>query len=164
MSHDLRPTSVASSREEGYAALMPQLLSLLEGERDLVACLANFSAALHTAFGFLWVGFYLVRGEELVLGPFQGPVACSRIAKGAGVCGQAWAQGKTLIVGDVSTFSGHIACNERSRSEIVVPYPQPPPAQLVLDIDSDQLNDFNEVDAQYLSHMLKSVLSHGIVL
>ncbi|HNF03389.1 MAG TPA: GAF domain-containing protein, partial [Ferruginibacter sp.] len=119
MAEDL--TIIQGSKEEIYPSLIPQIKGLLEGEPDLIANLANVAAALKEQFGWLWVGFYLVRGEELVLGPFQGPVACTRIKKGRGVCGTSWQKAQTLIVPDVEKFPGHIACSSLSRSEIVVP-------------------------------------------
>ncbi len=148
MAEDL--TRTGGSREAQYLGLAPQLRALLEGESDPVANMANFSAALHEQFGWLWVGFYLVRGEELVLGPFQGPVACTRIRKGKGVCGSAWAQQRPLIVEDVSRFPGHIACSSRSRSEIVVPLWVEGKVWGVLDVDSERLDDFSETDARFL--------------
>src|SRR5215217_8500905 len=118
MAEDL--TIISGTRQEQYQALLPQIKALLEGEKDLIANLANVAAALKEQFGWFWIGFYLVKGDELVLGPFQGPVACTRIRKGKGVCGTVWAQAKTLIVPDVEKFPGHIACSSLSRSEIVV--------------------------------------------
>jgi len=130
-----------------YASLLPQLEALLHGEKDPVANMANLAAALHQAFGWHWVGFYRVVGEELVLGPFQGPVACTRIPKGKGVCGTAWSSNSTIVVPDVEQFPGHIACSALSRSEIVVPVRQTDgQVCAVLDIDSAQLNDFAEND------------------
>ena len=119
MAEDL--SIITGTKEEQYQALIPQIIGLLDGETDLVANLANVCAALKEQFGWLWVGFYLVKNEELVLGPFQGPVACTRIRKGRGVCGTSWAEAKTLIVPDVEKFPGHIACSSLSRSEIVIP-------------------------------------------
>lgn len=144
-------------KAEKYRALLPQLKSLLADEDDLVANLANASAALKETFGFFWVGFYLVKGEdELVLGPFQGPVACTRIRKGRGVCGTSWQRGETLIVPDVDAFPGHIACSSRSRSEIVVPLRREDGEVWgVLDIDSEELGSFDETDARYLEEMIK---------
>jgi len=133
-----------------YKELLPQIQSILQKEPDLIANLANVSAILKEAFGFFWVGFYLVRGEELVLGPFQGSLACTRIKKGRGVCGKTWEIGQTQLVPDVSLFPGHIACNSLSRSEIVVPIVKDGSVIGVLDIDSDQIDDFNQTDAQYL--------------
>lgn len=141
------------TKEEKYRALLPQLKSLLEGEDDLIANLANASAALKETFRFFWVGFYLVKGEELVLGPFQGPIACTRIKKGRGVCGTAWAKAQTLVVPDVDAFPGHIACSSLSRSEIVVPLRRGDEVWGVLDIDSEELNSFDETDARFLEEL-----------
>ena len=127
--------------------------SLIEGEVDLVANLANVAAALKEAFDFFWVGFYLVKQDQLVLGPFQGPVACTRIRKGKGVCGTAWQEGATLLVPDVEVFPGHIVCSSLSRSEIVVPLIKDGKVWGVLDIDSDLLNFFDETDRKYLEEM-----------
>lgn len=142
------------SKAERYRTLLPQVRSLLQGETDLVANLANVAAALKETFGFFWVGFYRVQGEELVLGPFQGPVACTRIARGRGVCGTAWAEGRTQVVPDVDAFPGHIACSSRSRSEIVVPL-RSPSGEVggVLDIDSDRLDTFDDTDAVFLEEL-----------
>lgn len=139
------------TRAERYESLLPQLEALLQGETDLIANLANVMAALKTVFGFWWVGVYLVKGEDLVLGPFQGPVACTRIPRGKGVCGAAWGQARTVLVPDVTRFPGHIACSAASRSEIVVPaFDHRGNVFLVLDIDSDRLADFDETDQRYL--------------
>lgn len=135
----------ASSRTERYTELYPQLQGLLSRETNLIANLANTAAALRQAFGFFWVGFYLIEGDQLVLGPFQGDIACTRIARGRGVCGTSWQTGKTLVVPDVDAFPGHIACSSSSRSEIVVPLRNTEGEIVgVLDIDSDQLSDFTE--------------------
>lgn len=136
-----------------YASLLPQIKALVEGESDSVANMANVCAALKEAFGFFWVGFYMVKEEQLVLGPFQGPIACTRIQFGKGVCGSAWEQGKTLIVPDVDAFPGHIACSSLSKSEIVVPLIQNNGVIGVLDVDSDLLNDFDEVDESSLNEL-----------
>lgn len=141
------------TKEEKFRTLLPQLKSLLEGEDDLIANLANVSAALKETFGLFWVGFYLVKGEELVLGPFQGPIACTRIKKGRGVCGTAWAKAQTLVVPDVDAFPGHIACSSLSRSEIVVPLRRGDEVWGVLDIDSEELNSFDETDARFLEEL-----------
>lgn len=139
------------TKEERYAALLPQLKGLLSGETDEVANLANVAAALKETFGFFWVGFYRVVGDELVLGPFQGPVACTRIRKRRGVCGTAWQEARTLVVPDVDAFPGHIACSSLSRSEIVVPLMDGAGEVWgVLDIDSSELNTFDDVDARFL--------------
>lgn len=141
-------------KEERYRALLPQLRSLLEGEDDPVANLANVAAALKETFGFFWVGFYRVKDGQLVLGPFQGPVACTRIARGRGVCGTAWAESRTLVVPDVDAFPGHIACSSRSRSEIVVPLRRAAGGVWgVLDIDSERPAAFDETDAAYLEEI-----------
>ncbi|WP_462265920.1 GAF domain-containing protein [Mucilaginibacter sp.] len=136
-----------------YEALLPQIAGLLSGETDSIANMANVCAALKEQFNWLWVGFYLVKNDELVLGPFQGPVACTRIAKGKGVCGSAWQQAETLIVPDVEQFPGHIACSSQSRSEIVLPLIKDGQVTGVLDVDSTELNQFDETDAKYLSQI-----------
>lgn len=142
------------TKEDKYLILLPQINGLLTGEEDLIANLANVSAALKETFGFLWVGFYLVKGEELVLGPFQGPIACTRIRKGCGVCGTVWAKAETLVVSDVDAFPGHIACSSLSRSEIVVPLVGPDGEVWgVLDVDSEKLNSFNEIDVRFLEKL-----------
>lgn len=147
----------AGTKQEQYEALIPQIKGLLEGETDLVANLANVAAALREQFGWFWVGFYLVKSEELVLGPFQGPVACTRIRKGRGVCGSSWAQAKTLIVPDVEKFPGHIACSSLSKSEIVVPILRNGEVLGVLDVDSDELDQFDEVDQKYLELVISLI-------
>ena len=144
----------AGRKEEIYQALLPQVEALISGEQDLVANLANIAAALREAFGFFWVGFYVVQGQELVLGPFQGPIACTRIAYGRGVCGTAWKEKKTQLVPDVEAFPGHIACSSASKSEIVVPAFQDGEVFLVLDVDSDRLDDFDAVDQRYLEALM----------
>ena len=139
------------SKEEQYRVLLPQIRALMEGEDDLTANLANVAAALKETFGFFWVGFYLVKGDQLVLGPFQGPVACTRIARGRGVCGTAWAQARTLVVPDVDVFPGHIACSSLSRSEIVVPLLRHDGEVWgVLDVDSEVTDGFDATDARHL--------------
>lgn len=140
-------------KAERYEALIPQLRSLLQGETDTVANMANTAAALKQAFGFFWVGFYRVEGEELVLSPFQGPVACTRIRYGRGVCGTAWKEERTIVVPDVDLFPGHIACSSASRSEIVVPVFGDGRVTAVLDIDSDTVSSFDETDARYLEQI-----------
>ncbi|HSC52573.1 MAG TPA: GAF domain-containing protein [Phnomibacter sp.] len=143
------------TKAEQYTALVPQIKALLEGENNLVANLGNVAAALKEQFGWLWVGFYLVdKPDELVLGPFQGPVACTRIKKGRGVCGGSWAQEKTLVVPDVEKFPGHIACSSASRSEIVVPVFNNGNVVAVLDVDSAELSSFDEVDLQWLEEIV----------
>lgn len=138
------------SKQEQYAALVPQVEALLLGEPNLIANAANMVAALKQAFNFFWVGFYFVDGEELVLGPFQGPIACTRIKYGKGVCGTAWKDAQTIIVPNVDEFPGHIACSSLSKSEIVVPVFIGGKVVAVLDVDSDKLNDFDTTDAAYL--------------
>jgi GAF domain-containing protein len=148
-----------ASKKEKYTSLLPQIESLITVEPNLIANLANTSAALKQAFDFFWVGFYLVEGEELVLGPFQGPVACTRIKYGKGVCGTAWKENRTIIVPDVDRFPGHIACSSESKSEIVLPlYNSSDKIIGVLDIDSDSLDSFDETDASYLEKIVKLLL------
>jgi GAF domain-containing protein len=158
MAEDL--TIVTGTKQEQYEALIPQLKGLLEGETDLIANLANVAAALKEQFNWLWVGFYLVKDDELVLGPFQGPVACTRIKKGKGVCGSSWAQEKTLIVPDVEKFPGHIACSSASRSEIVVPVFHHNEVAGVLDVDSKELNAFDTTDQTYLEQIVSLISFH----
>ena len=141
------------SKEEKYRELLPQLHALVSTEADLIANLANMAAALKQTFGFFCVGFYLVKEEELVLGPFQGPIACTRIRFGRGVCGTAWKEARTLIVPDVEQFPGHIACSSDSKSEIVVPILKQGKVAGVLDIDSDTLDSFDTIDARYLEEI-----------
>ena len=150
------------SREDAYRELLPQLLAVIEAERDTIATLANVSAALHQALGFHWVGFYLVRGDELVLGPFQGPVACTRITHGRGVCGTAWARNETQLVPDVGAFPGHIACSALSKSEIVVPVrDEKGGVWAVLDIDSASKDDFSDVDRDALEQVASWLSGHN---
>lgn len=141
------------SRQEQYDSLLPQIRSLLAYETDPVANMGNVAAALKEQFGWLWVGFYLVKGDELVLGPFQGPVACTRIRKGKGVCGSSWAEARTLVVPDVEQFPGHIACSSLSRSEIVVPLLRDGAVIGVLDADSADLSTYDELDRHYLEQV-----------
>jgi GAF domain-containing protein len=148
---------VNASKEEKYKALIPQINALVDGEEDVVANLANITAALKEAFGYFWIGFYIVKNGELVLGPFQGPIACTRIRKGKGVCGSVWAEAKTIVVPDVEAFPGHIACSSASKSEIVIPGFKNDEVALVLDIDSDELNTFDEIDQKYLEELMKTV-------
>ena len=145
----------STSKQEQYQSLIPQIDALLDGETDLVANLANIGAALKEQFKWFWVGFYMVKEGQLVLGPFQGPVACTRIAKGKGVCGAAWEQGKTLIIPDVDAFPGHIACSSLSRSEIVIPLHHNNQIVGVLDVDSEELDRFDQTDAKYLEQVVK---------
>lgn len=144
-----------ADKEEKYKELIPQLRALVETEKDEVANMANLAAALRQTFGFFWVGFYRVVEEELILGPFQGPVACTRIRQGKGVCGTAWAEGRTLVVTDVEQFPGHIACSAESKSEIVVPIRRKGQIVGVLDIDSDTLCTFDAIDATYLEEIVR---------
>ena len=144
-------------KEEKYKELLPQIKSLLDGEKDMVANMANTVAALKESFGFFWVGFYTVKENTLVLSPFQGPIACTRISFGRGVCGTAWKEKQTLIVPDVDKFQGHIACSSSSRSEIVVPLMHDNTVIGVLDIDSDQLNAFDETDRIYLEKIVQYI-------
>ena len=146
-------------KEARYQALTPQIRSLLAGEDDMIARMANVAALLHQEMGFWWTGFYRVVGEELVLGPFQGPVACTRIACGRGVCGTAWREGRTIVVPDVELFPGHIACSSESRSEIVVPLFKNDVIVGVLDIDSRQLGTFDEIDRHYLEPIAAMVVA-----
>lgn len=152
MAEDLKITN--GTKESQYSSLLPQVSALLSGESDMIANMANVSAALKEQFGFFWVGFYLVRGEELVLGPFQGPVACTRIKKGKGVCGTAWNNAESLIVPDVDAFPGHIACSSLSRSEIVVPLFKDNQVFAVLDVDSELLDAFDDTDRKYLEKLV----------
>ena len=143
-----------ATKAEKYEAILPQIEALIQSESDLYANLANVSAVLREAFGFFWVGFYLVKGDELVLGPFQGPLACTRIGFGKGVCGTAWKTEKTQLVPDVEAFPGHIACSSASKSEIVVPGFHDGKVWVVLDVDSDQLDDFDTTDQSYLETLM----------
>lgn len=152
MAEDLK--IVHGTKQEQYESVIPQIESLLQYETDLIANLANVVAALKEQFGWFWVGFYLVKGEELVLGPFQGPVACTRIRKGKGVCGASWEQKETIIVPDVEKFPGHIACSSLSKSEIVVPIIRDGKVVAVLDVDSDDYGQFDETDRKYLEQIV----------
>lgn len=145
------------TKTEQYTALLPQIRALTEGETDPTANLANIAAALKEQFGWLWVGFYLVKAGELVVGPFQGPIACTRIRKGKGVCGTSWAEERTLIVPDVEAFPGHIACSSLSRSEIVVPIRSGQAIVGVLDVDSIELNAFDQEDQRWLEEVVKII-------
>jgi len=156
MAEDLNITT-STDKTEQYQSLIPQIEALLMGEPDLVANMANVCAALKEQFKWFWVGFYLVKEDELVLGPFQGPVACTRIGLGKGVCGSSWQQEKTLIVPDVEAFPGHIACASASQSEIVVPVFSNGKVVAVLDVDSDELDQFDETDEQYLQQVVELV-------
>lgn len=161
MAEDLKISG--GNKEERYAMLLPQVVSLIEGESDRIAGMANMAAALAQTFGFFWVGFYRVIGDKLVLGPFQGPIACTRIAFGKGVCGTAWKRAETVIVPDVDAFPGHIACNSASRSEIVVPVKADGEVIAVLDIDSDRLGAFDEVDQRYLEQLVALLTAHRAI-
>ena len=143
------------SKEEKYALLYKQVASLVESESDSIANMANVAAMIHETFRFWWTGFYRVAGEQLVLGPFQGPLACSRIAYGRGVCGTAWKELRTQVVPDVEQFPGHIACSSASKSEIVVPLFKDGTVVAVLDIDSEQLATFDETDKQWLERIVE---------
>jgi L-methionine (R)-S-oxide reductase len=145
------------SKEQMYLSIIPQIRGLIEGEQDLIANLANVSAALKEQFGWLWVGFYLAKGDELVLGPFQGPVACTRIRYGKGVCGTAWQNTTVIIVPDVEKFPGHIACSSLSKSEIVLPVFKNNQVVAVLDVDSDHLNAFDTIDQKYLEEIVAMI-------
>nr|WP_315420485.1 GAF domain-containing protein [uncultured Pedobacter sp.] len=158
MAEDLVITT-DTSKEEQYQSIIPQIEALLHGETDFIANLANVAAALKEQFGWFWVGFYLVKQDELVLGPFQGPVACTRIKKGKGVCGSSWAEAKTIIVPDVEEFPGHIACASASKSEIVLPLIVNSEVIGVLDVDSEVLNKFNETDQLYLEQVIAILLN-----
>ena len=148
----------ATDRKTVYESLIPQIQALIESESDLIANIANISAVLKEAFGFFWVGFYIAKEGQLVLGPFQGPLACTRIPFNKGVCGASYSQQKTIIVPDVDAFPGHIACSSASRSEIVLPvFHRNGTVAMVLDVDSDQLDDFSEVDAEWLESMIRLI-------
>lgn len=147
------------SKKEQYETLLPQLKALTAGETDAVANMANIAAALRQTFGFFWVGFYRVIEDTLILGPFQGPLACTRIRYGKGVCGTAWKEARTIIVPDVDKFPGHIACSSASRSEIVVPVIKESKVVAVLDIDSDALGTFDETDATYLEKICAEIVA-----
>lgn len=149
--------ATSTDKAERYRALIPQIEALVSAEPDQYANLANIAAALRQTFGFFWVGFYLVKGNELVLGPFQGPIACTRIGFGKGVCGASWKQKEVLIVPNVDEFPGHIACSSDSRSEIVVPAIKNGEVVLVLDVDSDKVNDFDDTDRVNLSSLIRMV-------
>jgi L-methionine (R)-S-oxide reductase len=144
---------LSTNKQEQYESLIPQIEALITGEDDLVANLANVCAALKEQFKWLWVGFYLVKNNQLVLGPFQGPVACTRIDFGKGVCGTAWQQAQTLLVPDVDEFPGHIACSSLSRSEIVVPLFKDGKVEAILDVDSEHLAYFDETDKKYMEQV-----------
>ncbi len=156
MAEDL--TINKGTKEDQYIGLVPQIKGLVTGETNQIANLANIAAALKEQFNFFWVGFYLIEGEQLVLGPFQGPVACTRIQYGRGVCGTSWKENKTIIVPNVDEFPGHIACSSLSKSEIVIQIYKNKNIIGILDVDSDELNAFDDIDAQYLTEIV-SLLS-----
>lgn len=149
--------SPSTSKQERYNTLLPQIESLIAGEPDVVANLSNIAAALKQSMNFFWVGFYIVKNNELVLGPFQGPIACTRIGFGKGVCGAAWKEKKVILVADVEQFPGHIACSSASKSEIVLPAFKNGEVALVLDVDSDTLNDFDETDSVALQKLMRTI-------
>ena len=155
MAEDLQ--ILKGSKKEQYESLLPQIKGLLEGERDLIANMGNVAAALKEQFNWFWVGFYIVKNGELVLGPFQGPVACTRISKTRGVCGHCWSQASTVIVPDVEKFPGHIACSSLSKSEIVVPVFKGDTVAAVLDVDSELLDQYDETDKHYLEIACKLI-------
>ena len=155
MAEDLLITK--GTKEEQYESLLPQIKALLEGEPDLIANLANITGALKEQFNWLWIGFYLVKDDELVLGPFQGPIACTRIKRGKGVCGTSWANAKTLIVPDVENFPGHIACSSLSRSEIVVPIIRNNKVLGILDADSIEPDQYDFIDQNYLEEIIDMI-------
>lgn len=148
------------NKEEKYISLLPQIKALISGEPDLIANLSNTSAALKEAFNFFWVGFYIVKDQQLVLGPFQGPVACTRISQGKGVCGTSWETAETVIVPDVEKFPGHIACSAASKSEIVIPAKKGGEVIFILDVDSDKLDDFDDTDQKYLEELIFLILEN----
>lgn len=147
----------SATKAEKYQAILPQVEALISTETDAYANLANVAAVLKETFGFFWVGFYLVKEDQLVLGPFQGPLACTRIAFGKGVCGTAWKEAQTQLVPDVDAFPGHIACSSASKSEVVVPGFKDGKVWIVLDVDSDKLDDFDQVDAEQLEKLMDIV-------
>ena len=149
--------SNSADKAERYNTLVPQIEALITGESDVVANLSNIAAALKQTMNFFWVGFYIVRENQLVLGPFQGPIACTRINLGKGVCGTSWKEGKTIVVPNVDEFPGHIACSSASKSEIVLPAFKNGAVALVLDVDSDQLNDFDDTDAKALEQVMRII-------
>lgn len=149
--------AASADKKERYTTLLPQIETLVSGEPDLIANLANIAAALKQSLGFFWVGFYLVRDSQLVLGPFQGPIACTRIGFGKGVCGASWKDKRTILVPDVEKFPGHIACSSASKSEIVLPAFKNSEVALVLDVDSDKLNDFDRIDSEQLEKIMRII-------
>ncbi|MGY3051923.1 L-methionine (R)-S-oxide reductase [Pedobacter sp. UYEF25] len=160
MSEDLT-ILLSDNKENNYRSIIPQIASLLEGEDDFIANMANISAALKEQFSFFWVGFYLVKNDELVLGPFQGPVACTRIKRGNGVCGTSWLKEEVIIVDDVDAFPGHIACSSGSKSEIVLPLKKDGVIVGVLDVDSEHLSHFDSIDQINLEIIIKILLKYS---
>ena len=156
MAEDL--SIVQGTKEEQYKSVIPQIKALVDGEPDLIANLANIVAALKEQFGWLWVGFYLVKDSQLVLAPFQGPIACTRIKKGKGVCGTSWEKAQTIVVPDVEKFPGHIACSSKSKSEIVVPIIRDSKVMGVLDVDSEHLQEFDETDKKHLEEIVSLII------
>lgn len=155
---DEQLTTSGATRTESYEGLLPQIVALTEDEPNLVANMANIASVLRAGLGFFWVGFYCVDGDELVLGPFQGTPACTRIGHGKGVCGTSWAENRTILVPDVDAFPGHISCSSRSKSEVVVPvHNAAGDVALILDVDSDKLSDFCEIDVRYLEQLAKHI-------
>lgn len=154
MAEELKIASKESGKEEQYKTMLPQVEAIVKGETDLIANISNIMAIIKSTFNHLWVGVYFVKAEELVLGPFQGPIACTRIFYGKGVCGKAWMEGRVIIVPDVEQFPGHIACSSLSKSEIVLPVIVDDRVRMVIDIDSEELNCFDETDAIYLSKVV----------
>ena len=152
-----QPTDTMS-KQDRYACVLKQIAAVISDEQDMIANMANTAAILHQSFGFWWTGFYIVRGEELVLGPFQGPVACTRIKKGKGVCGTAWERKQTVVVPNVHLFKGHIACSSESQSEIVVPLSVENKVTAVLDIDSRHLDTFDDTDRQWLERITQLIM------
>ncbi|GAA0892368.1 GAF domain-containing protein [Fulvivirga kasyanovii] len=149
--------NTSADKKEKYESLLPQIEGLISVESDLIANLSNIAAALKFGMDFFWVGFYIVKDDELVLGPFQGPIACTRIRKGKGVCGTSWEKAETVLVPNVDEFPGHIACSSDSKSEIVLPAIKDGEVALILDVDSDKLNDFDETDKVYLERLMKLI-------
>jgi len=149
--------SNSTDKKEIYESLIPQIEALISTEEDEIANLANVAAALKYGLGFLWVGFYIVKNDELVLGPFQGPIACTRIKKGKGVCGSSWSKRETIIVPNVEEFPGHIACSSDSKSEIVVPVIKEGEVTMILDVDSDRINAFDQIDKKFLEELVTKI-------
>ena len=158
MAEELVIPNEAKTKEERYKSLYPQICSLIKDETDIIANLANVSAALKECFDFFWVGFYLVKNNQLILGPFQGPIACTRIAYGKGVCGTSWRDNKSIVVPDVNSFPGHIACSSLSQSEIVIPIVKANEVVAILDVDSEHLNRFDEIDQKWLTKIVEQLI------